>query len=143
MNQEQLKKFEKTLHRSCKNHLANGGTLIRGRYWDGTDCHACPIRATVLPIPSRNFFMRFWYVILALFGKTMTPKLGLGTLGASYAVTLSEAMGFKVSPEELSYFVHGYDSQGVGYCCPDDEFGKLIYKLGQKFNEIYHPISIM
>lgn len=143
MNTEHLRKFEKVLHRSCKAHLANGGVLIRGRYWDGTDCNACPIRATVLPIPNRNFFVRLWYAILALFGKTATPKLGLGTLGESYSIALSKAMGFEVSPAELSHFVHGYDSQGAGYCCPDDEFDRLLYKLGQKFSQLYHPISIM
>jgi len=143
MNQEQLAKFEKTLHRSCKTHLANGGTLIRGRYWDGTDCNACPIRATVLPIPSRNFFVRLWYTVLALFGFITTPKVGLGAINESYADSLSRAMKFSVSPTELSYFVHGYDSQGAGYCCPDDELGKILFQMGQKFGKIYNPTTIM
>lgn len=143
MNTAQLQKFEKVLHRSCKTHLANGGTLIRGRYWDGTDCNACPIRATVLPIPSRNFFMRFWYAILAIFGFITVPKVGLGSINESYSSSLSRVIGFNVSPVELSYFVHGYDSQGTGYCCPDDEPSKLLFKLGQKFGELYHPTTIM
>ena len=144
MNKEELQKFERVLHRSCKRHLANGGTLICGRFWDGGDCNACPIRATVTPIPSQSLWVKLWYLILSLFGKTtLQIPLSSSTLEQPYNTVLGKVMGFDILHSELGAFTRGFDSTAIAYCEPEDPEHQAIFRLGRKFADIYHPTRIL
>ena len=129
MNKKQFRHLEKALHRACKQHLSNGGTLIRGGYWTD-EMHCCPIRATITWNDTRSFFDRILYKQIVPF---TFPK------DKSYSTALGDAVGFSISDQEMNYFIRGYDSACAGYPDPIDDDGKALFNLGKKFADQYQP----
>lgn len=139
MKQENLLKLEKTLDKYCRKHLARGGTLIRGGYWDGNNLHCCPVRASIVlkQMPSEDFLEVFFNWVRKLFGRKLIEQPYTLNI-ASYPKALSDVLGFQISDVELNSFVHGYDSGCSGYR-PDDAPEKELYFLGKKFADKYQP----
>jgi hypothetical protein len=144
MNKQQLQKFETVLHRACKKHVANGGSIIRGRFWDPTDHYtACPIRAVVMPLPAKGILQQLWYLLLSLFGRRMVKTTFLpGSLNEPYADAVARVLGFSFSQMDLCCFSRGFDQKDVGYNVPQDEENKAVFRLGQKFAELYQPREV-
>jgi hypothetical protein len=144
MNNEQLSKLEKVLHRACRRHLTNGGILIRGRFWDPEDYRAaCPIRATVMPLPAKGILQQLWYLILSLFGRPSPTETFLpGSFTRSYADALSKVLGFPFSQTDLCCFSRGFDQKDTGYNIPVHEDNKAAFLLGQKLARRFQPKEV-
>jgi hypothetical protein len=143
MDKDQIALLEKKLDAACRQFVARGGTLIRGRYTTGEYLQCCPIRAAILlhDVPKLKWSDRILNSIGRWFGRTPLPLLVPEPLVYAYHEGLSKIAGFSVSHKELMSISHGVDSH-IHYNPSADPIQQELFLVGRRLSEKYRTVMI-